>query len=58
MRGGKRVWGIWRVPAALGVLTASGLVTALVADGAADVWPWLALATPLVVAIGCMRRRV
>ena len=48
---------IWRAPILLGVLTASGLLSALVADGIGDVWSWIALAAPLAVAVFCMRRR-
>jgi hypothetical protein len=47
----------WRAPIALGVLTASGLLSALVSDGIGDVWAWIALAAPLAVAVVCMRRR-
>jgi hypothetical protein len=44
----------WRAPIALGVLTASGLLSALVSDGIGDVWSWLALAAPLAVATYCI----
>ncbi|HEY0062134.1 MAG TPA: hypothetical protein VGC21_08435 [Telluria sp.] len=40
---------IWTWPLALGVLTASGLVSALVADGWGDVWSWLGLGVPTAV---------
>jgi hypothetical protein len=46
----------WRVPVVLGVLTASGLLSALVSDGIGDVWAWIALAAPLAVAAWCVRR--
>jgi hypothetical protein len=41
---------VWRAPISLGLLTASGLLSALVSDGIGDVWSWIALATPLAVA--------
>jgi hypothetical protein len=44
------------MPLVLGVLTASGLLSALVSDGLGDVWSWIALAAPLAVAVYCMRR--
>jgi hypothetical protein len=47
----------WRTPIALGLLTASGLLSALVSDGIGDVWSWVALAAPLVVAVFCIWRR-
>jgi hypothetical protein len=40
---------IWGVPATLGVISAVGLVAALLADGLWDVLSWLALAAPVVV---------
>jgi hypothetical protein len=48
---------VWRVPIVLGLLTASGLLAALVSDGIGDVWSWIALASPLAVAAWCLRRR-
>jgi len=42
----KRLWG-W--PAVLGLLTASGLLTALVSEGWGDVWSWLGLGIPVLV---------
>jgi uncharacterized membrane protein YjjP (DUF1212 family) len=41
-----RLWG-W--PLALGVLTASGLFSALVSDGWGDTWSWFALGIPVAV---------
>lgn len=41
-----RLWG-W--PVALGLLCASGLLSALVSDGWGDAWAWLALGLPLAV---------
>ncbi len=51
-----RVWG-W--PIALGVLTASGLLSALVSDGWGDTWSWVALGLPVAVMVwfGWLRRR-
>ena len=40
----------WRAPIALGMLTASGLLSALISDGVGDVWAWMALAAPLMAA--------
>jgi hypothetical protein len=41
-----RLWG-W--PVALGVLTTSGLLSALVSDTWGDAWSWLALGLPVAV---------
>jgi hypothetical protein len=41
-----RLWG-W--PLALGLLSASGLLTALVSDHWGDVWSWLGLGLPVAV---------
>lgn len=41
---------LWRWPIALGVLTASGLVSALLSDdGWGDWWSWVALGVPVAV---------
>ncbi|QTD46361.1 hypothetical protein [Ottowia testudinis] len=40
---------LWAWPIALGVLTASGLLSALVSDGWGDAWSWLALGAPVAV---------
>lgn len=47
----------WRAPIVLGVLTASGLLSALASDGMGDVWAWITLAAPLVLALHCIWRR-
>ena len=48
---------IWTWPVVLGLLTASGLVSALVADGWGDAWSWIALGVPLaVLAFFALRR--
>ncbi|WCM95046.1 hypothetical protein M5C99_10175 [Acidovorax sp. NCPPB 2350] len=39
-----RLWG-W--PIALGVLTTSGLLSALVSEGLGDAWSWFALGVPV-----------
>jgi hypothetical protein len=44
-----RLWG-W--PVALGLLSATGLVSALLSDGWGDVWAWLALGAPVAVIAG------
>lgn len=43
----RRVWG-W--PIALGLVTGTGLVSALLADGWYDWWSWLGLGLPVAVA--------
>jgi hypothetical protein len=40
---------VWAWPIALAVLSASGLLSALVSDDWGDRWSWLALGLPLVV---------
>ena len=40
---------LWAWPVALGLLTVTGLVTALVSDGWGDAWSWLALGVPVAV---------
>ena len=40
---------IWAWPVALGVLTASGLASALVSDHWGDVWSWVGLGVPVAV---------
>ena len=40
---------IWAWPVALGVLTASGLASALVSDNWGDVWSWVGLGVPVAV---------
>ena len=42
----KRMWG-W--PIALGVLSASGLLTALVSESWGDAWSWIGLGVPVAV---------
>lgn len=40
---------LWTWPLALGLLSATGLVTALVSDAWGDVWSWIALGVPVAV---------
>jgi hypothetical protein len=40
---------MWTAPIVLGVLTLSGLLTALVSDGWGDVWSWIGLGVPVAV---------
>lgn len=40
---------LWRAPIVLGILTASGLASALVSDHWGDVWSWIALGVPVAV---------
>jgi len=40
---------IWNMPILLAVVSAIGLISALLGDGIWDVLSWIALATPVVV---------
>ncbi len=42
-------WRLWGWPIVLGVLTLSGLLSALVSDGWGDWWSWFALGVPVAV---------
>ena len=42
-------WRMWGWPLVLGLLSASGLLTALVSDGWGDWWAWLGLGVPVAV---------
>lgn len=44
-----RTWHTWRWPVALGLLSTTGLVTALVSETWGDVWSWIALGVPVAV---------
>lgn len=48
---------IWAWPAALGALTASGLVSALLSDAWGDFWSWISLGVPVAVIALFVRRR-
>ena len=40
---------VWPAPIALGLITAFGLIAALLSDGIGDVLAWVALAVPVAV---------
>ncbi|QAZ37944.1 hypothetical protein C1M51_00095 [Methylibium sp. Pch-M] len=40
---------LWAWPLALGVLTTTGLVSALLSESWGDVWSWFALGVPVAV---------
>lgn len=48
---------MWRAPVVLGVLTASGLVSALVSDSWGDAWSWVGLGIPVAVMAWYVRPR-
>jgi hypothetical protein len=48
---------IFMIPAVLAVLSAAGLVFALVGDGIWDGLSWLALSIPIVLIAICLARR-
>lgn len=48
---------VWAWPLAIALLTASGLASALVADGWGDWWAWFALGVPVAVCGLCARAR-
>ncbi|HIV69877.1 MAG TPA: hypothetical protein H9903_02980 [Candidatus Aquabacterium excrementipullorum] len=58
-RSGKHysLWQVFRWPLLIGVASAIGLVSALVADGVWDALSWALLALPLVVGIWYSVRR-
>ena len=39
---------IWKWPLVLGVLTATGLLSALVSDTWGDLWSWIGLGVPVL----------
>ena len=49
---------IWRAPLALAAVSAVGLTSALLSDGAGDVLAWLTLGLPVLVVCVCMLPRV
>ncbi|HRO59833.1 MAG TPA: hypothetical protein PK177_11825 [Burkholderiaceae bacterium] len=48
---------LWGAPLVLGLLTASGLLSALVSDTWGDMWSWFALGIPVVVMVVFALRR-
>jgi len=42
-------WSLWGWPIVMGVLTTTGLITALVSDTWGDWWSWVGLGIPVVV---------
>ena len=42
-------WALWGWPIVMGVLTTTGLLTALVSDTWGDWWSWVALGVPVAV---------
>lgn len=50
---------LWAWPIALGVLTLTGLLSALISDGWGDVWSWIALGIPVatITWFSCFSRR-
>lgn len=54
---GVSAWRLWGWPVALGALTASGLLSALVSEAGGDAWSWFALGVPVAVMAWFARRR-
>ncbi|MFY9510591.1 MAG: hypothetical protein WAQ05_06415 [Rubrivivax sp.] len=50
-------WHLWAWPLALGLLSCSGLLSALVSDSWGDAWSWLALGVPVLVMVWFGLRR-
>lgn len=48
---------VWTAPIVLAVVTAAGLISALVSDAMGDAVAWLALAAPVVVVCWYLPRR-
>ncbi len=48
---------VWTAPIVLGVLSAVGLISALVSDDAGDVLAWLTLGAPVAVVLWYLPRR-
>ena len=45
----RRFWALWGWPIVMGVLSTTGLLTALVSDTWGDWWSWAALGVPVAV---------
>jgi hypothetical protein len=48
---------LWGWPVVLGLLTLSGLLSALASDDVGDVWSWIALGAPIVTMVWFGLRR-
>lgn len=48
---------VWAIPLALALLSAAGLLSALLGDEVWDAVSWITLATPLAVLAWCIPRR-
>ena len=48
---------VWTAPIALGVLTAVGLISALISDSVGDVLAWLTVGAPVAVVLWFLSRR-
>ena len=44
-------WQLWGWPIAFGLLSATGLLSALFSDGWGDAWSWLALGLPVLAMV-------
>ena len=53
----RSLWRIFAIPFALGIVSAIGLVVALVGDDLWDAAGWSALAIPVLVTVWCWCRR-
>jgi hypothetical protein len=52
-----RFFRLWGWPLGLGVLTTTGLLSALVSDQGGDTWSWFALGVPTAVMAHCAWRK-
>lgn len=50
------LWQIFAIPLLLALLSAVGLVSALVSDGVWDALSWLTLAVPIAIGVYCFAR--
>lgn len=53
---GNRLWKIFRLPLAIGLVSLVGLIAALTGDGWLDVLSWLTLAVPPLVVLWAILR--
>ena len=49
MKKHRHFWALWGGPIVMGVLTTTGLITALVSDTWGDWWSWVGLGVPVAV---------